>query len=394
MFDSFKPAGADATILASMRTAIPEEACMFRFWSVLSLSLLAAAAAQSAAQQPGSAGATRPKLEVLQSLPEAQLFPLMNLVSTSLGVHCDHCHVQATPDYSRTPSNAGGWVWDRDDKESKRRARDMMKMVVELNASRFGGESKVTCFTCHRGAMQPSRLPTLPPPAPGSARTPAPTPLPTADRVLAAYLAAVDRVDGSAGTGMSIRGWDERPEGRYGKFEITVAGSDRYRIVLTTPEATTSQGLAGDLAWAATNAGVQRLASPADLARMRRIAMRYRPVKEQPQNLRVVGTARVDDHDAYVLQARLDSVTTQTSFFDAVTGLLRREVTTTETLLLPLMEQVDYDEYRDVNGVQMPFRVRISDGAPYSTTTRTILEIRRGVPVSDTLFRPPATSRQ
>ena len=367
---------------------------MFRFWSVLSLSLLAAAAAQSAAQQPGSAGATRPKLEVLKSLPEAQLFPLMNLVSTSLGVHCDHCHVQATPDYSRTPSNAGGWVWDRDDKESKRRARDMMKMVVELNASRFGGESKVTCFTCHRGAMQPSRLPTLPPPAPGSARTPAPTPLPTADRVLAAYLAAVGRVDGSAGTGMSIRGWDERPEGRYGKFEIIVAGSDRYRIVLTTPEATTSQGLAGDLAWAATNAGVQRLASPADLARMRRIAMRYRPVKEQPQNLRVVGTARVDDHDAYVLQARLDSVTTQTSFFDAVTGLLRREVTTTETLLLPLMEQVDYDEYRDVNGVQMPFRVRISDGAPYSTTTRTILEIRRGVPVSDTLFRPPATSRQ
>jgi hypothetical protein len=201
MFDSFKPAGADATILASMRTAIPEEACMFRFWSVLSLSLLAAAAAQSAAQQPGSAGATRPKLEVLKSLPEAQLFPLMNLVSTSLGVHCDHCHVQATPDYSRTPSNAGGWVWDRDDKESKRRARDMMKMVVELNASRFGGESKVTCFTCHRGAMQPSRLPTLPPPAPGSARTPAPTPLPTADRVLAAYLA---------------RGWSSRRARRHG----------------------------------------------------------------------------------------------------------------------------------------------------------------------------------
>ena len=393
MFDSFKPVGADATILASIKVPIADEACMFRCWGVLSLVLVAAAARQSVAQQPGSAGATRPKLEVLKSLPEAQLFPLMNLVSTSLGVHCDHCHVQATPDYSRTPSNAGGWVWDRDDKESKRRARDMMKMVVELNASRFGGESKVTCFTCHRGAMQPSRLPTLPPPAPGSARTAAPVPLPTADRVLAAYLAAVGRVDAPAGTGMSIRGWDERPEGRYGKFEITVAGSDRYRIVLTTPEATTNQGLAGDLAWAATNAGVQRLTSPADLARMRRIAMRYRPVKEQPQNLRVVGIARVDDHDAYVLQARLDSVATQTSYFDAVTGLLRREVTTTETLLLPLMEQIDYDEYRDVNGVQMPFRVRVSDGAPYSTTTRTILEIRRGVPVSDTLFRPPATSR-
>jgi hypothetical protein len=359
---------------------------MSRYWRFVSFVLPTVVAAQ----QPGSAGATRPKLEVLKSLPESQLFPLMNLISTSLGVHCDHCHVQATPDLSRTPSNVGGWVWDRDDKPAKRRARDMLKMVVDLNSSRFGGEAKVTCFTCHRGAMQPVRLPTLPPARAGSARTPAPTPLPSADRVLAAYTAAVGRADAAAGTGMSIRGWDERSEGRYGKFEITVAGSDRYRIVLTTPEATTSQGMIGDAAWAGTNAGVQRLTSPADLARMRSIAMRYRAVKEQPPNLRVVGIARIEDRDAYVLEAKLDSITTRRSYFDVVTGLLRRELTTTETLLLPLEEQIDYDDYRDVNGVQLPFLVRISDGAPYSTITRTVMEIRRNVPVADSLFRPPS----
>src|SRR5215204_2652739 len=182
---------------------------MSRYWRVLSLAVPVVAAAQ----QPGSAGATRPKLEVLQSLPEAQLFPLMNLVATSLGVRCDYCHVQANPDLSRTPSNLGGWVWDRDDKLPKRRAREMMKMVVDLNASRFGGEAKVTCFTCHRGAMQPSRLPPLPPPATSVGRTPSPTPLPSADRVLAAYISAVGRGDApAAGTGMIIRGWDERSE--------------------------------------------------------------------------------------------------------------------------------------------------------------------------------------
>ena len=121
--------------------------------------------------------------------------------------------------------------------------------------------------------------------------------------------------------------------------------------------------------------------------------MQYRPVKEQPPNLRIVGIERLDDRDAYVLQGKIDSVTTQRSYFDVVTGLLRREITTSETLLLPLEEQVDYDDYRDVGGVQMPFRVRISDGAPYSTTTRTILEIRRNVPVADTLFRSPPTPR-
>ena len=344
-----------------------------------------------AAQQPGSAGEKRPKLEVLKSLPESQLFPLMNLVATSLGVRCDYCHVQATPDFSRTPSNVGGWVWDRDDKEPKRRAREMMKMVVDLNASRFRAENRVTCYTCHRGATQPSRLPPLPPPATGAARTPAPIPLPSADRVLATYSSAVG--PSAPGTATSMRGWDERPEGRYGKFEITVAGSDRYRLALTTAEGTTNQGLDGDVAWVVANGQVVRLSSPGDVARMRRIAMRYRVVKEQPANLRTVGIERVDDRDAYVLQGKIDSTTTQTSYFDVVTGLLRREITTTETLLLPLEEQVDYDDYRDVNGVQMAFRVRISDGAPYSTTTRTILEIRRNVAVNDSLFRPPATPR-
>jgi hypothetical protein len=211
---------------------------------------------------------------------------------------------------------------------------------------------------------------------------------------LAAYVAAVGRIDAvAAGTGTRIRGWDDRSEGRYGKFEITMAGSDRYRIVLTTSEATTTQALDGDVAWVATNDRVQRLTSPSDVERVRRIAMRYRPVKEQPPNARIVGIERVDDHDAYVLEGRLDSVTTRRSYFDVVTGLLRREITTTETLLLPLEEQVDYDDYRDVNGVQLPFRVRISDGAPYSTTTRTIVEIRRNVSVDDALFRPPPTSR-
>jgi hypothetical protein len=126
---------------------------------------------------------------------------------------------------------------------------------------------------------------------------------------------------------------------------------------------------------------------------MRRIAMRYRAVKEPPPNVRIVGIERIGHRDVYVLEGRLDSVTTQRSYFDVVTGLLRRELTTTETLLLPLEEQVDYDDYRDVNGAQMPFVVRISDGAPYSTTTRIILEIRRNVPVDDALFRPPATGR-
>src|SRR5688572_6927156 len=96
------------------------------------LVLVFGASRPCAAQQPGTAGATRPNLRVLQELPESQLFALMNLLAQSLGVRCDYCHVQVAPDLSKTPSNVGGWVWDRDDKPQKRKAREMMQMVVDL----------------------------------------------------------------------------------------------------------------------------------------------------------------------------------------------------------------------------------------------------------------------
>jgi hypothetical protein len=356
--------------------------------------VLAAAIPATAAAQGETAGARRPNLQVLQALPEAQLFPLMNLIAESLGVQCDYCHVQEKPDLAKTPSNVGGWVWDRDDKPAKRTAREMMRMVIDLNTTRFKGESLVSCHTCHRGSTRPARIPPLPPPLhrAGSGSTPAPLPLPTVDRVWAMYLDAVGRVDGAKpGTATVISGWDERSEGRYGKVEIVVAGA-RYRATVTTPGNSASQGLDGDIGWVTTNNGGVRL-SGSDLQRLKRIAARYQPVRPRPAGLTMGGVERVDDRDVYVTTARIDAATTSSLYFDVVTGLLRREVTTTETLLLPLVEQVEYDDYRDVGGVRLPFRVRTSTGAPYDTTTRTFVQIRRDVPVDDALFRPPGGNR-
>ena len=365
---------------------------MNRFWCALVIVAAAAAVEpNAAAQQPGSAGAKRPKLRVLQALPESQLFPLMNLLADSLGVRCDYCHVQESPNLTKTPSNIGGWLWDRDDKPQKRTARDMMRMVIELNTGSFKGESRVTCYTCHRGSPLPARTPPLPPPA-GSATTPVAAPLPPADRVWANYLNAVGRDNGVASNGIIISGWDDRPEGRYGKVEIALAGTDRYRVTVSTPDGTVSNGLNGDIGWSASNDRVQRVTG-GDLARLRRVAARYRPVKERPADLQIARVERIADRDVYVATAKIDPITTWTLYFDVVTGLLRREMTTTETLLLPLQDQVDYEDYRDVDGVQMPFRILTSDGAPYATVTRTFLQVRRNVPVEEGLFRPPSEPR-
>ena len=362
---------------------------MARYRFVLPIvSVFALVSSSAVAQQPAAAGATRPNLRVLQTLPEAQLFPLMNLLADSLGVRCDYCHVQVNPDLTKTPANVGGWVWDSDDKPAKRIARDMMRMVIDLNTARFPGGARITCYTCHRGGTQPARLPPLPPALSSGALTPVAPVLPSAERIWTSYVNAVGQIDSPArGAGIVISGWDERSEGRYGRVEIVLAG-DRYKATVSTPAGTTSQGLDDDVAWMATNDRVQRLSS-SDSVRLRRIAMRYRPVKERPANLQAAGLETVAGRTAYVLTARIDAITTLTLFFDVVTSLLRREVTTTETMLLPLQEQVDYDDYRNVNGVQFPFQIRTSDGATYGDVTRTFLQIRRNVPVDDALFRPP-----
>ena len=59
---------------------------MTRHWFAFSILLLAATAAPGTAdaQAPALAGDTRPNLRVLKTLPESQLFILMNLVADSL----------------------------------------------------------------------------------------------------------------------------------------------------------------------------------------------------------------------------------------------------------------------------------------------------------------------
>ncbi len=355
------------------------------------VAVTAAFAPTLAARQTPLAGATRPNLRVLQQLPEAQLFLMMNLVSDSLGVRCDYCHVQDKPDLTKTPSNVGGWTFSSDAKPQKQTARQMMQMVIDLNRTQFAGAARITCYTCHRGTTRPDRLPPLPPPG-GSATTRAPIALPSIDRVWSSYLTAVGQLEPAArSTGTIMSGWDERPEGRFGSFEVVIA-ADRYRVTLTTPSTSTTQALDGDAAWTATNDQAQRL-SGEDVARMRRIAMRYRPVKDRPANLQVIALESIAGHDVYVTAAKINATTTLTMYFDAATGLLRREVTTTETMLLPLEDQVDYDDYRSVSGVQFPFLIRTTDGASYDLVTKTLLQVRRNVPVDDALFRPPRGTR-
>ena len=49
--------------------------------------------------------------------------------------------------------------FDLDDKKEKKTAREMMKMVQNLNATMFkDSEKKISCWTCHRGHDEPDSV--------------------------------------------------------------------------------------------------------------------------------------------------------------------------------------------------------------------------------------------
>lgn len=63
-------------------------------------------------------------------------------------------------------------------------------------------------------------------------------------------------------------------------------------------------------------------------------------------------------------------------------------------MLAPLPEQVDFEDYRDIGGVKLPFTIRTSGLAAFTTATRRFLEIRRNVVVDDSVFKMPVSQKK
>ena len=56
-------------------------------------------------------------------------------------------------------------------------------------------------------------------------------------------------------------------------------------------------------------------------------------------------------------------------------------------------EQVDFDDYRNVDGLMVPFIIRISSVDPNISSTRKFTEVKLNVPVDEKKFsKPPAAT--
>ncbi len=102
-----------------------------------------------AGREKEPAGTVFKNVQILKQVPAGQLLDVMRGgFSRSLGVRCAHCHVIGE--------------WDKDDKDEKRIAREMLKMTAAINKDQLKSikglhnDAHVTCATCHRGQTSPA----------------------------------------------------------------------------------------------------------------------------------------------------------------------------------------------------------------------------------------------
>ncbi len=354
-------------------------------------------------QQEKTVEQVRKNIQVLKGLPDSQLFPVMNFIGDSLGVHCDYCHVTQGTD---PKTGRDIWLYERDDKTEKIRGREMIKMVLEINKTSFGGDQKITCYSCHRGTTRVERVVPLPPVDFTLPRTDRKEPAPlSAEQILSNYIKAVGGQDAGAKFKTIVyTGIVERSQGRTNAVwqqilptaqEITIKGPDKYLVKVTTPQGITMQGLDGAVGWVRSNNGSTRQLAAAEMEQFKLTAALYHAIKvaEQPEQMRALGLEKLGDRDVYVIAVTTGPQTTRKYFFDAQTGLLMRRITTTSTMLAPLPEQVDFEDYRDVGGIKLPFTIRTSGLAAFTTATRRFTDIRLNAVVDDAVFKMPVSQK-
>jgi len=353
-------------------------------------------AAKTKAQSGAAAVSPLPKkaeevfknIQVLKGIPADQVFPTMQFITASLGVECDFCHVRD--------------AFEKDDKKPKATARKMMEMMFAINADNFDRHRAVTCYSCHRGSVQPVAIPAVmieEPKQPvgephraeadkNSADTSGSTG-PTADQLLDKYVqavggaSAVDRISSRVMKGSIDFGGKSLPIDIYAK-------DPEKRISLThMPNGASVTAFNGKEGWLGTPGKPLREMHGSDLdgAAIDADLHLATDLKHMFSKMQVEGTEKIDDHQTRVVVGQREDKTPIRLYFDEQSGLLVRLVRFGETALGWLPTQIDYADYREVNGLKVPHRWTLA--RPSGKFTIQVNEMQQNVPVDDTKFVKP-----
>ncbi len=340
-----------------------------------------------------TAGQKFKNIKVLTNMPVDQMGKVMNLVSASLGVNCNFCHI--------------GDDFEKDGKKEKDAAREMMKMTFELNKTHFEGRPEISCNTCHSGHEHPMSVPNLSPKI-EEGRPKQPDKKPAVDAILAKYRAALggeaklDRV-----TSRTIKANRIEPDGKTIEPEEIWQKANKLLVKTTYGKYFVAEGFDGKQAW---KTGISEKSSvKTDETRhttglfidseITVIALKSdeaEQIKREAEifanpDLKIIYTKldfrfvdKIDGKEVYLVTGTMVDGSRERLYFDIVTGFLIRRVASTPTILGNFQYQVDYSDYKDFGGVKLPATIRFA--VPNINWTRKILDVKNNVNIDDAQF--------
>ncbi len=169
---------------------------------------------------------------------------------------------------------------------------------------------------------------------------------------------------------------------------------DRHLTILTLPNGIVlREGYNGTVAWAENpKEGVHDLTGT-EAADARAVADFYEDIelgKVYP-HAKMLGLQPADGHQAYVIEAAPSGGYKRWLYFDAETGLRFRTDVFNNALSISPTAVVRLDEFREIDGIKFPYRVRLQ--YPTATLIIRFTVIRHNVTVADDqLARPLAAS--
>jgi photosynthetic reaction center cytochrome c subunit len=319
-------------------------------------------------------------IQVLKNIPADQLIPSMQFITASLGVECAFCHVEHAN--------------EKDDKKTKQAARKMITMMMAINQASFNGDLEVTCYTCHRGVAHPVSTPVL---SAGAAPPPthihdedddAPTALPSAGQILDKYLAAVGGADALHKIQTRVQKGTIDAFGQSYPIEIFSEAPEKRVSLSHPPTGTSVTAFNGEAGWLSMPGGFHPMsASEGEAARIDAELRLPARLRELYTDFRVRPGETIAGRPTYLVIAKAQGKPTLNLYFDQENGLLLRLIRFAETPLGRNPTQIDYGDYRETDGVKIPYRWTLV--RPGGAFTIRVDSVQQNVPVDEKLFVMP-----
>lgn len=333
-------------------------------------------------------------VQLLRGIPVGEFWDTMGFISAAVGANCVHCHVE---------QSLNSLERFADETPRKRRARQMIAMVNAINNTHFGGARVVTCNSCHNGEIRPEPIPSLlkqyslPIEDPNIVEPVPDATGPSATEILRTYVEAVggaERLDRltsfvAKGTYQGFDTYDMKVP-----YEVFAKAPNQRTVVVHTQNGintTTFDGRAGFVAAVDKPIPLLPLARGGEFDGVKLDADLAFPAgldKALTDWRAGFPITSIDDREVQIVQGTGATGTRIKLYFDTESGLLARVLRYTSTMIGTVPTQIDYDEYREVAGVKMPFKTIVTwtSGQAHIELT----DVQPNVPIEASRFAQPA----